>query len=294
MLANPRITSLLFFFIFTVAAVKAQKIENITFTRSGDSIDIYYEAVNFGKDVKAILMVYYSLDRGKSYHLCNSVRGDIGLVTVKPSAKITWNYKQDINEIKDDIIFKILVKRMQQFPKAQYYINIGYISPTFTKKSPAEILKINSGFSARIGLQGKGSLGFYIGFTEQNYKIQFDTVVVTPNYLPIKASINEQGFMAGIDYLVLRRGNFIGRISLGYGFEANDSPFIHVQDDGLNFGISSTIKHFNILFEIQRRITNYTSYVNRNNINQSFFIYQYDLDNFNNIIKLNAGIGYTF
>ena len=108
------------------------------------------------------------------------------------------------------IVFLILllpVKNQAQ-DTLRFYLNAGYITSIIR---PSDCTRPDAGGSFRIGILTKKKLGFHTGYAwfkeyHQDF-MEYDD----------KGSI----FLAGIDYRLLRKGNFRGYINIGIGFTIN-------------------------------------------------------------------------
>ena len=265
----------------------AQKIRNINYTHSGDSIEINYEAHHFVKDLPAFVTVLYSLDHWKTYEVCVHVKGDAGKIYLKPQNKLIWDYKDDHPEINGNVEFKIDVRKQPQFSRVRFYFNIGNEFPIRYEREGKILLKTGDGISARFGLQSKRRFGAYFDLGILPYHIQFDTGTFVNNHFPFSGFLKVNSMAFGIDYLLIRRDDFWATINLGLGLDSKNSDHMGIHDQGLGFGLLANYRRLNFLLDFQKLKSFGFSY--GNTVKSLFYVNQVY-----RITKFTFGIGYTF
>jgi len=116
------------------------------------------------------------------------------------------------------------------------YLNLGYIT---NLQKCSECTKRDQGFSVRIGLLTRGRFGFYAGYL---WFKEFHTD-------NIGYDDKGAGLMAGLDFMLLKRGDFRWYVNLGIFNEKFTSTYPGGSETETSikpdFGVLFNINHFN-------------------------------------------------
>lgn len=125
----------------------------------------------------------------------------------------------------------------QEVKKVRPFLNLAYVT---NLQQCSECIKADQGFSVRIGLLTKGRFGFYAGYLWfKEYHTQ-----------EVGYDDKGAGLLAGLDFMILERGDFRWYINLGIFNEKFTSTWPGGSDTETaikpDFGTLFNIDHLNI------------------------------------------------